>query len=83
MAEYINREQTIELYYKSLEQNKSFISMLQKLPSVEIVRCKDCKFRNNSKRIINLDGNEIRCKCDCIGEFMLENNFCSYGERKE
>ena len=48
MSKYIKLEDAIETYRKSLEQNKSFASMLQKLPPVEIVRCKDCKFRDVS-----------------------------------
>ena len=50
---------------------------------VDIVRCKDCKHRVKSQWVENLDGTEKRYKCNCIGEYMLERNFCSFGERIE
>lgn len=56
---------------------------LDDLPTIEIVHCKDCKHLSKSQWVTNLDGTEKRYKCDCIGEFMLEDNFCSYGERIE
>lgn len=48
-----------------------------------IVQCKDCKHLSKSQWVTNLDGTEKRCKCDCIGGYMLERNFCSFGERSD
>ena len=45
--------------------------------AVEVVRCKDCKhFRRNL---------ENDTYCDCVGGLTgpEENDFCSYGERKD
>ena len=45
---------------------------------VEVIRCKDC---NNS--YIDIEGNRI-CKIDeYIGTMVMDNDYCSYGERKE
>lgn len=40
---------------------------------VEVVRCKDCKYRTGTKY-----------KCSKFGNIQMnKNDFCSYGERKE
>lgn len=80
MRKYIELEDIIEVYRKSLEQNKSFISMLQGLPSVEVVHCGECKC----------------CRDELIEEYMPLyiycekwnhetgfDDFCSAGERIE
>lgn len=51
--------------------------------TVDIVTCKECKHVSKSQWVTNLDGTEKRYKCDCIGDYMLERNFCSFGERKD
>ena len=77
MAKCINIEQAIEIYRKSLEQNKSFVSTLQKLPSVEIVRCKDCKYGEYRE-----DFDNYLCDQLGLGSVNDADFFCSYGERK-
>ena len=80
MSKYIKLEDAIETYRKSLEQNKSFASMLQKLPSVEVVHCGECKC----------------CRDEFIEEYMPLyiycekwnhetgfDDFCSAGERSD
>lgn len=80
MRKYIELEDAIKAYCKSLEQNKSFVSMLQKLPSVEVVYCGECKC----------------CRDELIEEYMPLyiycekwnhetgfDDFCSAGERIE
>ena len=42
-----------------------------------IVRCKDCRYRNGK---VNRKGFEV---CDATGMDITDNDYCSYGERKE
>ena len=78
MAKHINIEQAIEIYRKSLEQNKSFVSMLQKLPSVDIVRCKECKHCLSEEIEETMP---IYIYCDLWQGETEWDSFCSYGER--
>ena len=58
---------------------ESFIEAAPTVDAVEVVMCKDCKFR--SSRMMNRN---LRYICPESGMFPNgENDFCSYGERKE
>ena len=55
------------------------IYMLNRIPTTEIVRCKDCKWWG--RKTTYKDGTIIT---DCKRGLMAnENGFCSFGERKE
>ena len=45
---------------------------IDEAPSIDIVRCKECKYRSNESSI-----------CDKMNRVMLADDFCSYGERRE
>ena len=56
---------------------KMFENALEETPTVdavEVVRCKDCKWRNG-----------LRCyhKRSSMDDLVGENDFCSWGERRE
>ena len=51
---------------------------LDKNKYVEVVRCKDCMYWE--KRLVNSKGFAI---CSASGMDITENDFCSYGERRE
>lgn len=68
-------------FYK--EDIEAFNMAIEALSEPTLVRCKDCKFRDESQRVMNFDGKEIHCECECIGGYMLEDDFCSYGERSD
>lgn len=56
--------------------NSEWLQALQGLPSIEIIRCRECI--DNS---INCDGDENWCLR--FGYDVEPSDFCSYGERKE
>lgn len=66
-------------FYK--EDEEAFNMAIEALSEPVLVRCKDCKFRDESQRVMNFDGKEIHC--ECFERYMLEDDFCSYGERIE
>lgn len=71
------------------EQAKAFnycLCMIDDMPTadvVEVVRCKDCKYY---KEYIGNKGSAMMCFCPCcIGGQgkKSEDDYCSYGERRE
>ena len=90
MSKYIDAEWLEEnakeysLGYYDYDEWATPISLLDEAPSIDIVRCKECKFWVE-------DGNEsfgyaMFCEHDCSlgGQGIKKpNDFCSYGERNE
>ena len=84
MAEYINRAELIENLNKFAPEHYNALinHLITKQPTadvVEVVRCKDCKFRGTD---------------DCLNSYyseyegayvdpMDDDDFCSYGERRK
>lgn len=68
----------IEHYGRDLERNmpcKEFIGVNDR---VEVVRCKDCKFRGREDCAMF-----YRCDCGKQHTWETDNDYCSYGERRE
>ena len=89
MPEYIKRESLIENLNKfAPEQYNALVNMLieKQLAAdvVEVVRCKDCEHR---KEIPNCQKELYSSSCVACsyhsGLIMDENDFCSYGIKKE
>ena len=57
---------------------KSALEILPAVNAVEVIRCKDCMYREEAT--VNTKGFLI---CPAIGMVITENDFCSYGERKD
>ena len=88
MAEYIEREATIELLrslgsrdYRrekgTIQDAIKMVSFSEYTPAADVapvVRCKDCKHNSGSKKCLNPDG---------IFAVTKDDDFCSYGERKD
>lgn len=86
MAEYIDRAEAVKSVLRmrrpenSVAQNRmlSIIQMdMLKLPAadvVPVVRCKDCKYNVGTKKCLNPDS---------FFAVPKDDDFCSYGERKE
>lgn len=86
MAEYIERAAAVKSVLRmrrpenSVAQNRmlSIIQMdMLKLPAadvVPVVRCKDCKYNVGTKKCLNPDS---------FFAVPKDDDFCSYGERKE
>lgn len=80
MAEYIEREAA----KRKLVSDYAYAAanMLDEIPSadvVEVVRCKDCNYW------VRLDGDDDHyCRLDCgLQGIVAEEDFCSYGERRD
>lgn len=78
MDEYIRREDAIRLAEQGQVQGFPWqFQMLVRLPPadvVPVVRCKDCKYNATTHKCLNPDSFFLIPKDD---------DFCSYGERKE
>ena len=84
MADYIKREDALSLVQHSdfdTEDDKNYIMLIlgkeYGCPSADVapvVRCKDCEWRNWETN--GCDRNP------CVEQW-FENDFCSYGERKD
>ena len=59
------------------EADKNFRYFKNKSNVVEVVRCKDCKWRGTEKCAMFY-------VCDCGGQYSweIDDDFCSYGERR-
>ena len=82
MDEYIEQECAIEAvkhaWAKGLEPSQ-YIEIIPAVDAVPVVRCRDFKHRGADDCIFHIKGEpadeELLLK--------LDNNFCSYGERKD
>ena len=82
MKEYIEKAVALEALSKSgvtcnMRAHK-IVASIQAADVVEVVRCKNCRFFSGRQE----------CYCHAAGEngtpiFVRENDFCSYGQRKE
>lgn len=78
MAEYIDREEYCEKHCRcSNEYCDRQSCPIWKAPAadvVEVVRCKDCKYNIGTKKCLNPDS---------FFAVPKDDDFCSYGERKD
>ena len=82
MDEYIKREEAIEVvkhaWAKGLEPSQ-YIEIIPAVDAVPVVRCQECKHRGTDYCIFHIKGEladeELLRK--------LDNDFCSYGKRRE
>lgn len=78
MAEYIDREEYCEKHCRcSNEYCDRQSCPIWKAPAadvVPVVRCKDCKYNRGSKKCLNPDS---------FFAVPKDDDFCSYGERKD
>ena len=88
MAEYIERNKLIEDIDVAMnntgmgrvvgETMKRYIKRLPAADVVEVVRCKDCR----CAQIIQTQCGEKYFECKYFKSYVVENDFCSYGERE-
>jgi hypothetical protein len=92
MAEYIKRSAVFEQFDNAdadvcetddfggvdygfgMKNIKELINAIPAADVVEVVRCKDCKYNRGSKKCLNPDS---------FFAVPKDDDFCSYGERKE
>ena len=72
MSEYINKDDLLKLIHEKGIYPAYFVKMVEKMPKVEIVRCKDCK-------------HWVQTMCRNWIDWLPTdaNDFCSDGEPKE
>ena len=85
MSRYIDKDAlienfgklTVELWLDSVEEAE-IVSLIGNAPSIDIVRCKECKYCVDA-------GAQRALVCDnsYIDMDIHPDDFCSYGERKE
>ena len=82
MADLIDRKELRDALYESDAVTMQGVKIINQFPAVNaapLVRCRDCKFRSSWMMNRNL-----RYICPESGMFPNgENDFCSYGERKD
>lgn len=67
----------IEHFGRDLETNTPCREFIGVSDRVEVVRCKDCKFRGREDCAMY-----YRCNCGEQHTWETDNDFCSYGERR-
>ena len=81
MTDYIEREAVREAMNNPLLMGLGFTEYeLDRIPMADaerVVRCRECKFRH---RIVR--SGELYCERSAVWHRVEENDFCSYGERR-
>ena len=81
--EYISREAALTALQDSdlFNTTERQLRAIRELPAAdvaEVVRCKDCRWRGIEKCAMF-----YRCECGEQHTWETDNDFCSYGERRE
>ena len=76
MSDYIKREDVEYTLEHALQAVKELIPDIPPADVVEVVRCKDCKYR---KKVLNCSYGE----CIYSACMVADNDYCSNGERKD
>ena len=85
--EYIEREQLKQAFAADTQSIRGWdvdlfdllMDEIDEMPTadvVEVVRCKDCKYYRKMYKLCS-------CRSDKFNVYLNDNDFCSYGERKE
>lgn len=61
---------------------QSMIDAVPTVDAVEVVRCKDCRFYEQGVEYYHYDGIGAKDVCRLYKRQMQEDDFCSYGERR-
>ena len=75
LKKYTEMERDGNLVFAACEIKQDFADMISNVPNVdavEVVRCRECKYHNKPPCPMRLSFN-----------WTEDNDFCSYGERKE
>ena len=79
--EYIRRAEALEITTRTCGDYAAAFAEIRKLPAAdvaEVVRCKDCRWRGIEECAMF-----YRCECGEQHTWETDNDFCSYGERRE
>lgn len=73
MSRYIDADRLMD-YCHNMKDRTIDCNDIARLPSIDIVRCKDCKYWEGSQKY-------PYCRCSVIYDDMSADDYCSYGER--
>ena len=73
MSRYIDADATRDLLIRSISLTNGIDTALKEAPSIDIVRCQDCKYW-----VYNFNG----CARNPCTEPWYATDFCNYGERE-
>lgn len=86
MSKYIDADEVLEQIRKKLgiksldyllEAERQIVDAIQSAPSIDIVRCKECKHAE-----YRADHDDYECHYSGCGLVYDADDFCSYGERE-
>ena len=72
--EMVNLRSVIETLLYMVDEDSDGVEEVMQLPTIELVRCKECKHWNEENHWCNIR--------DSYGWDYKPDDFCSYGERK-
>jgi hypothetical protein len=82
MAEYIERDAALEIVKRTSGDYATAFAEIRKIPAADVapvVRCKDCKYAY----INSFSAASGVLFCSSSMKAMQQDDFCSYGERKD
>ena len=92
MSDYIKRDVLVQAFMDELldempfslkrELAEKMVDNIPKVDAVEVVRCKDCKYRYEYATNITGDIKHYYI-CDFLDAENKDDDYCSYGERKD
>ena len=84
MSKYIDADvlikDTIQEFINPKPFRDTIMRMINKAPSIDIVRCKECKWWIVTMDESRTDEDYLKCNMD---KWTDADDFCSYGERSE
>lgn len=83
MSRYIDVNAFYDKMYEWVRMHGGIIrnemqAILEATPSIDIVRCKECKHNYNTA----INHGKMKPRCDFTDRKLTENDFCSRGERE-
>ena len=83
MSRYIDVNEFYDKMYEWVRMHGGIIrnemqAILEAVPSIDIVRCKECK--HNYNKVLN--HGKMQPRCDFADWKLTENDYCSRGERE-
>lgn len=81
MSRYIDADALKERLMQNITLTNAIDKSFSEAPSIEIVRCKECKYWTNN--IMQFDNNLVVAPCKQWLQYTRMNGYCHNGERKE
>ena len=81
MSDYIKREDAkaaIREHFNSLADRVEINTVINMMPSIDIVRCKECKHFEKNESILRGEW-----WCDLWADTIEDDGYCSYGKRSK